>query len=636
MRIYQKLAAGFLTVSFAVFSLAYIVIVVQEQLIGEFQQIAGSQLPGTVAESGVQTELYRIMACAVGYEFSRDPREKDFINKLLAKLETEVTIHRLYHQDYDINEHVEVMEALSERFVSLVTQYVRLIDLGADRAQINLARRKADDVLSEFALRIAPIIERHLDNARKSIVTTKRYGEHARAIVLGTSAFVLVLSLTLGFFISRFISQPIMALTDAAKRIGRGELDTRIDIQSKDEVGILASTLNSMARDLKEITVSRDAFAKEVEERKKVQAALRESEQMLSGVVSSVTDSMILLDEDLNILWTNDVAKAMLGKGIVGGRCYNLFHGRSSPCTPCIVRECFDDGGIHDTETEFLRPDGSRICVWATANVAAFGEDGRPIRVVEFMRNITERQRARDEIARSLREKEILLKEIHHRVKNNMQVISSLLRLRASQLSDKRDAEVLRDSQNQIRSMALVHEKLYQSGDLANIDFHGYVKQLAGDLFRSYGVDPGRIGLKLDMEDIDIGIDAAIPCGLIISELVSNSIKYAFPGQMQGQITISLCLDKQGQVELVIRDNGVGLPEGMEPSNVKSLGLRLVSILVKQLNGKLELDRSQGTTFRIIFDAHMDAESGQDHSKHLDSRDTVSGAGTDKMRSEKV
>ncbi len=629
MKIYQKLATGFLTVSFAVFVLGYTVMVVNSRLVDEFHRIAGFLLPGTVAESGVQTSLYRIMVYATQYGITRDPRDRKLINEQLVRLETEVAMHRLYHHDYDIDEHVEVMETLTDRFVSLVTQYLRLVENGADKARIRCARKKALDVLDTFNMKVAPVIEKHLENAFRSMETIRRYERRARVIVLGSSAFVLFLSLVLGFIISHLISRPVMRLTDAARRIGKGDLDTDIDIRSRDEIGVLARTLKDMARELKEITVSRDTFAREVEERRKAQAALRDSEQMLSGVVSSITDSMVLLSEDLEILWVNDRARALIGQDVTGRKCYEALHKRNDPCDPCIVRQCFDDGMIHDCETCFVHAGARKIDIWATANVAATGEDGRPVRVVEFMRDITERKQARDAIKRSLREKEVLLKEIHHRVKNNMQVISSLLRLRASRMVDRRDKEALIESQNQIKSMALVHEKLYQSGDLANIDFKGYVKQLSGDLFRSYGVDPGKIGLRLDVENAGLKIESAIPCGLIISELVSNCIKYAFPGDMKGFISISLrSVDNNGQVRLEVSDDGVGIPDEVDPEGVKSLGLRLVSILVAQLQGTLNVKRESGTTFEIMFNINKNnknAGSGRgDQPGHEESYDNGS------------
>jgi len=212
-----------------------------------------------------------------------------------------------------------------------------------------------------------------------------------------------------------------------------------------------------------------------------------------------------------------------------------------------------------------------------------------------------ERKRMEEQIKASLREKEMLLREIHHRVKNNMQLISSLLRLQSRYIKDKKYIEMLKESQNRIRSMAFIHEKLYQSKDLANIDFNGYIKSLTDDLFRSYGAN-GKIALKTDIEGVSLGVDTAIPCGLIINELVSNSLKHAFPEDREGEIKIALRRTDRNEVELVVSDDGIGIPEDLDFRNTESLGLQLVTSLAEsQLQGKTELNRAKGTEFRIRF-----------------------------------
>ncbi len=213
---------------------------------------------------------------------------------------------------------------------------------------------------------------------------------------------------------------------------------------------------------------------------------------------------------------------------------------------------------------------------------------------------IAERSRAEEQIRASLREKEVLLKEIHHRVRNNLQVISSLLFLQSKNVRDQRSLEILQDSQNRVRSMALVHERLYQSQDLARVDFAKYVRSLVNHLFRSYGVNSNVIRLKVNVGDISLGVDTAIPCGLIINELVSNSLKHAFPDGREGEIHIELRSD-DGGCTLMIGDNGVGFPKGLEFRRVGTLGLQLVNTLVNQLEGTMELDRSSGTAFTIGF-----------------------------------
>ncbi len=214
---------------------------------------------------------------------------------------------------------------------------------------------------------------------------------------------------------------------------------------------------------------------------------------------------------------------------------------------------------------------------------------------------ITERKRAEGQIRASLREKEVLLKEIHHRVKNNLQVISSLLYLQAKNVGDEQALAVLQDSQSRVRAMVLVHERLYQSPDLARIDFAEYVRNLANYLFRSYGVNTNVIQLRLNVGDVLLGVDTAIPCGLIINELVSNSLKHAFPAGREGEIRIKLRSDDEGECILMVGDNGVGFAEGLDFRDAGTLGLELVNTLVAQLEGTVELDRSRGTTFKITF-----------------------------------
>ncbi|MFN2218978.1 MAG: histidine kinase dimerization/phosphoacceptor domain -containing protein [Anaerolineae bacterium] len=214
---------------------------------------------------------------------------------------------------------------------------------------------------------------------------------------------------------------------------------------------------------------------------------------------------------------------------------------------------------------------------------------------------IAERRRAEGQLKTSLAEKEMLLKEIHHRVKNNLQVISSLLYLQSRQIEDKEALKMFEESQHRVRSMALVHERLYQTRDLASVDLTDYLQRLASYLLRSYRGTSPSIRLNVNAEPIALGIDLAVPCGLIVNELVSNSLKHAFSDGQEGEITIDLGIDPEGRYRLVVGDNGLGLPDDLDFRNTESLGLRLVSTLVDQLEGTIELDRSNGTRFTFSF-----------------------------------
>jgi PAS domain S-box-containing protein len=216
--------------------------------------------------------------------------------------------------------------------------------------------------------------------------------------------------------------------------------------------------------------------------------------------------------------------------------------------------------------------------------------------------DITERRKAEEKLAESLGQKEMLLRELHHRVKNNMQVISSLLRLQAVTLDNTRAVEIFKECQNRIKAMSLIHEKFYLSRDLSNIDFETYVKDLIKTLTQSYGISQDKITLDVNIENVSLEIDTAISCGMIINELISNSLKYAFPQSAKGHIGISILPAGENQVELIISDNGIGIPAELDFQKTGTLGLQLVNTFVKdQLEGEIELDRSAGTRFKIKF-----------------------------------
>ncbi len=232
------------------------------------------------------------------------------------------------------------------------------------------------------------------------------------------------------------------------------------------------------------------------------------------------------------------------------------------------------------------------------------------IRIVgDIIANALEHKRVIEQLNASLKEKEVLLKEIHHRVKNNMQVISSLLNLQSSRFKDEKILKMFEESQERIRSMALIHEKLYQSKDLAKVNFSEYIKSLTDRLFQSYRIDPNKVTLEMNIEDVSLDINSGIPCGLIINELVSNSLKYAFPdskewedgGKPKGKIHISLRSEDKGKFSLCVSDNGVGLPEDFDLQNTNSFGLQLVMTLTEQLHGTIDIQKKEGTTYKITF-----------------------------------
>ncbi|HMK54775.1 MAG TPA: histidine kinase dimerization/phosphoacceptor domain -containing protein [Methanobacteriaceae archaeon] len=248
-------------------------------------------------------------------------------------------------------------------------------------------------------------------------------------------------------------------------------------------------------------------------------------------------------------------------------------------------------------ETVFKDKNSDEFPVEISTSVVSFGDE---VYVVMVARDITDRKKAEKQLKASLDEKNVLLREIHHRVKNNMQVISSLLSLQSHYIDGKNPFDVFKESQNRVKSMAMIHEMLYQSRDLARVDFREYIQRLINFLFHSYAVNPRLIRIHVQLRDIELGIDNAIPLGLIINEIVTNSLKHAFQDEEGGNIFLEL--NQQGNKYILnVRDDGKGLPSDMDVKNTNSLGMRLINTLVNQLDGKLQVGDQEGTEFKIEF-----------------------------------
>jgi two-component sensor histidine kinase/PAS domain-containing protein len=331
-------------------------------------------------------------------------------------------------------------------------------------------------------------------------------------------------------------------------------------------------------------------------------------------LIQVMADGAVVLDGDGRVVEINPAARRILGlpEAVTAPDI-----GAAADRWP-VLAGCF--GSTTDAEEEIMIP-GPAGETWLEARTSILHDaGGRQAGRLVVLRDISNRKRAEEELKRSnealkgevaektraqealsvsLREKEVLLKEIHHRVKNNLQIISSLLSLQTTSSGREGAAEALRDSQNRIRSMALIHEKLYMSSDIAHVDFREYAETLARNLIRSYSTGP-HVRMAVDIDLIPLGIDTAIPCGLIINELVSNALKYAFPGGRSGEIRIRLAY-AGGTCTLTVSDDGAGLPDGFDFRNTSSLGLQLVNILAEQMEGTVELDTARGTTFKITF-----------------------------------
>ncbi len=328
----------------------------------------------------------------------------------------------------------------------------------------------------------------------------------------------------------------------------------------------------------------------------------------LAKILDLADDAIISVDEQQRIILFNQGAERIFGyaaRDVTGLPLDVLLPQPRLQVHRQHIRD-FDHSGVtarrmgERSEIRGRRKDGTEFP--AEASISKVIVNGRTM-YTAILRDVTDRIAAEELIRAALREKEALLKEIHHRVKNNLQVVSSLLGLQSRAAVDPDARKMFVESQNRIHSMALLHESLYQSNDLARIDFPDYIRQLASHLFQSYGVPADRIQLRTDLDKLYLNLDAAVPCGLIINELVSNSLKYAFPEGRQGEIRIVLRERLENMSKLVVEDNGIGLSAGIDWMTARSLGLRLVRTLAEQLGATLRLESEAGTKVELTFTA---------------------------------
>ncbi|MGH8071958.1 MAG: histidine kinase dimerization/phosphoacceptor domain -containing protein [Candidatus Entotheonellia bacterium] len=349
---------------------------------------------------------------------------------------------------------------------------------------------------------------------------------------------------------------------------------------------------------------------------------LRESEESFRAIFENAGIGISVLNQDTRLLKVNTTMQEMFG--------YDAAEAPTIELAACTYPEdALSDSDLfqdvfagrldrYQVEKRYLRKGG--LLLWGRFTATAIKDAaGQPQFVIGMLEDITERKLAEaqlrageERLKGALHEKEVLLKEIHHRVKNNLQIIASLLYLQSNQLKDPDDLVLFEDTQNRVKSMALIHESLYRTGDLARFNFAHYIDSLCTDLLQSYANGTSHIRLHTALDELTFDVDTAVPCGLILNELLTNALKYAFPDGRPGDIHIVLRAE-DGQVTLSVRDTGVGFPADLDFRHTQTLGLQIVSILTEQLGGTITLTCECGTAFAVTFPYDTQHVSGDAH-----------------------
>ncbi len=405
-----------------------------------------------------------------------------------------------------------------------------------------------------------------------------------KLVILLTVAFTIITAcLTIYFLLKRMLGQPVHQLVKATKNISRGNLIEKVSIERKDEIGILAASFNMMTDNLFKTTVSKN---------------------YVDNIIHNMMESLIVVSPNGTIMTVNQNTLDLL--------CYKEVEVINQSIDMILEESIWffqwmenvslvKKENVINKEVFYIKKDKGTLPVLLSASVM-LDTDGKIQGIICVGMDITERKKSERQMRDSLKEKEVLLQEIHHRVKNNLQVIISLLNLQSRYVKDPNIIQMFQECQNRVNSIAIIHEKIYHSKDLSRIKLKEYIEDLANDLFMSYNINTGKVSLKLDIDDIALGIDTSIPCGLIINELIANSLKYAFSENKPSEVKIEIHRMSSGEIELTFSDNGIGLSDTTDFKNSPGFGFRMIMDLVEfKLMGEIKKIQGKGTKFQIRF-----------------------------------
>lgn len=502
----------------------------------------------------------------------------------LVEIDTSINLIREFIMNgdmIDVAETIEDLERLENRvliYSSLSTDWLNLEREDTGQADILFNT----SISPHFRNMVIPIIS-HLrehtiekQNQENAALTEKL--DQATYVIAIVSIVCVLLAILIAFYVYRSIANPLIKLNESAKRLGEGDLDQKTEIKNKDEIGQLASSFNEMASNLKKRTLARD---------------------YLDNIIESIQETLIVTDEEGNIVGINQSGLEML-------------HYTKDEILGLPAKNFFDFsmmGGVYEKksmsgnvfEFSLLTKRKKSIPVLFSESELINGH-GKKVGSVCVATDISERKKADEQLKRSLKEKEVLLSEIHHRVKNNLAVISGILQLQAYETENDEVNKALTESQTRIQSISLVHEMLYQSDTLAFIDYRTYVHDLMQAISSMHINEAKEITFKTDIEPISLDINQAIPCSLLLNEIIVNSYKHAFGKTGKGEVKVSM-KEENGVIHMVVEDNGIGIEEGTI-ERASSLGSTLIKTLTSQLNGTYTIGQGangKGAKTTIIF-----------------------------------
>ena len=619
MTVGQKQLVGFMSIALLVAAMGYSGVRGTELISRSFDDAANSSVPAIRALDEIKLTANEIAARIAEYPLIVDePSEaevaeiEDQKNALIGKVGTIVRWAERYERAVKAGEgdvRSTFAQKVKDAEQGVILNAFKLLGL----KERGISETELEERLGEEQHLLEAVIRKAIDDELAHIeennASVSSAADMTRTVNVWVSVLTIAFAAGVGLVFARSIGAPIRRLKDSVERFGIGQArgSAQLPVGSGDEIRQLSQAFDHMTERLNQTTVSRDALEQELVERQRVERALVAENAFRSAIENSARAGIFAIDLDGKLIYASRSFCDMVGwseselLGVLPP--FKWWPPEETDTNRSLLQDTLVGKAPPDgLELSFQRRNGEQFDVLVLVGPLK-GNDDRTTGWLASSYDITDRKRTARLIETSLKEKEVLLSEIHHRVKNNMEIVSSLLDLQSADIVDEPTLQLLRSGQTRIKSMALIHEKLYESEDLAKVDFGEYLRTLVADLCNLYGINSDAIDLKIEVDHILLGINSAIPSGLIINELVSNSLKHAFPADRRGGIRIAFRRDDDGLYMLTVGDNGVGIPESLDFRNTKSLGLRLVNALTAQLKGTIEVDRSDGTEFKITFEA---------------------------------